>query len=345
MSMAPGPQNVFIPDHAASGKLVVDFSRNPKSFALPNYTLYVPVKKTEGRYVVMNVETAGRILNTDGSDAYWPDGADAPTGLGNEEEFTWESFLTKRYAEPFRIGELTAEQASWDILASQSRYAVQRTMTRRTQAVINLVTTTANWPSGHTSAVSSISGVTGKWDLSTTARKDIARSLHHGAETIHKATLGAVKPEDLIVVMSPGCAKKIALSQEIVDMVKGSPAAKEEIEKTLSRANRYGLPSTLYGYKVEIEDTVKVTSRKGATKVASYVLGDSTPFMCSRPGGLDGVEGAPTFSTISVMFKEEMTVESKHDRDSRRHLGRVVQDFGTELTATIAGFSFTAAVN
>lgn len=342
---APGQYGTFIPDHAATQGLVVDFSRNPSEFALAEWAQYVPVTKTEGRYVDMTVEQAGRILNTDGADFLWPDEGEAPTGYGNLETFSWSSYVTNRYAFPFRMGELAAEQASWDVLAHHARYSAQRCMTWRTQAAVTVATTSGNYAAANTSAVSSISGVTGKWDVSTTARKDIKRSFDHAAEIVLKGTLGAVKPEDMMIVMSPGCAKKIATSQEIVDHVKGSPSAEKELTKTLSRANRFGLPEDLYGYKIVIEDAVKVTSRKGATKATSYVLPDATPFMCSRVGGLEGLEGAPSFSTISIFMKEEMTVESKHDRDNRRHLGRCVDDFAAKGTAFISGFLFTAAVS
>ena len=56
------------------------------------------------------------------------------------------------------------------------------------------------------------------------------------------------------------------------------------------------------------------------------------------------MEGSPSFSTFTVFLKEEMTVESKHDRDNRRHLGRVVNDFAAKTVAPITGFLFTAAV-
>jgi hypothetical protein len=217
-------------------------------------------------------------------------------------------------------------------------------MTARTQAAVTLMTTAGNWAAAHTSAVSSISGVTGKWDVSTTARRDIKRSLDYAAETIVKATLGAVKQENLMVVMSPGCARRISVCQEIVDYIKGSPAAEKELVKTLSTPNRFGIPDTLYGYKVVIENAVKVTSRKGATKATSFVLGDTTPFMCSRVGGLEGIEGSPSFSTCQIFMYEELTTEQKHDRDNRRHLGRVVDNYAAKLVAGISGFLFTAAV-
>lgn len=341
----PGQYTTYVPSHAATNGLVIDYSRNPNTFALPEWTQYVPVDKNEGRYVKMTVEMASRILNTDGADFYWPDDGEAPTGYGNLETFSWEAYVTRRYAFPFRMGELAAEQASWDVLAHHGRYAAQRCMTWRTQSAVTLATTSGNYPTGHTSAVSSIAGVTGKWDVSTTALKDIKKSLDHGAETIFKATHGSVRPEDLMVVVSPGCAKKIATSQEIVDHIKQSPAAEKELVSTLSRANRFGLPMTLYGYPVVIEDAVKTTSRKGATDAKSYVLADTTPFMCSRPGGLEGIEGAPSFSSFTCFLKEEMSVESKHDRDNRRHLGRCVDDFAVVGTSLISAFLFTAATD
>lgn len=344
-STVAGQNSTYIPDHAASQNLVTDFSRNPKSFALAEWAQYVPVTKTEGRYLSMTVEMAGRILNSNLADFLWPDEAEAPTGYGNLEYFEWLSYVAKRYAFPFRIGQLAADQASWDVLAQHGRHAAQRCMTARTQAAVTLMTTAGTWPTGHTSTVSSISGVTGKWDVSTTARKDIKRSLDYAAETVLKATLGAVNQEDLMLVVSPGCARKMATSQEIVDHIKGSPSAEKELTETLSTANRFGLPKKLYGYNVVIENAVKVTSRKGATRATSFVLADSTPFMCSRPGGLEGVEGSPSFSTCTVFLQEEMTVEQKFDSDNRRHMGRVVDTYAVTATAPIAGYLFTSAVD
>lgn len=337
--------STFIPDHAASGGLVVDFSRNPKEFKLSEWCQYVPVEKVEGRYVLMTIEEGGRLINTNLADFFWADGADAPLGFGNLETFNWQSFSARRYAFPFIMGELGVEQASWDVLAAHARRAAQRAMTARTQAMSTIATTSGNYDATHTSAVSSISGVTGKWDVSTTARMDIKRSLDYAAEIILKDTLGAVKPKDLMVVMSPGCAKKMSVSQEVVDYVKGSKDAKDTIINTLGgEVNRFGMPEYLHGYKIVIEDAVKVTSRKGATKVATYALADTTPFMCSRVGGLEGVEGTPSFSTFQCFLKEEMTVESKHDKDNRRHLGRVVDHYAGKIVAPISGFLFTAAV-
>lgn len=337
----PGQFNTFLPNTAATKNLVIDFSRNPNKFALPKYVQYVPVKQNVGRYIEMTVEMAGRILNSDLSDLVWADNNDAPSGAAGQESFEFKGYLTQRYATAFQLGQMAVEQAEWDILAQHARIHAQRMMTARTVRVMAMVQNAANYAASNTAAVSAIG--TGKHDESTTARKDIKRSLDYAADIIRKNTLGAVEPKDLIFVCSPGYARKVAVSQELVDHIKGSTDALKEIEQGLGPNSQYGLPSRLYGYEVRVEDSYKVTSRKGATRVAAPVMDDTKPFMCSRPGDLEGVEGSPSFSSITLFLKEEMTVESKHDKDNRNHKGRVVDDYDEVLTAPSATFLFTSA--
>ena len=324
--------------------MVVDFSRNPSKFAIAKYAQIVPVKQNVGYYLKMTVEQAGRIVNSDLADMYWGDGQDEPSFNDGTESFDFLSFTSKRYASGFRIGYLAGEQAGWDILAQHSRIHAQRMMTGRTQLAATALQTSGNYDATHTSAVSSIPGVIGKWDVSTTARKDIKRSLDYAADQIRMDTLGAVDISDLMLVISPDCARAMSVSQEIVDYIKGSTDALKEIRGEIGPLNGYGLPETLYGYKVVVEDAVKVTSRRGATKVSSYVFGRTSPVMVARPGSLEGVYGSPTFSTITLFVKEEMTVESKNDPDNRRTRGRIVDDEVPILTASVSGFLFTSAV-
>jgi len=215
-------------------------------------------------------------------------------------------------------------------------------MTFRTLQVITTAQTSGNW-GANTSAVSSISGVTGKWDVSTTARTDIKRSLDYGQDQIRLATLGAVEPGDMMLVMSPLDARRISVSQEIVDFIKGSPDARQYIDNKLGPNAQYGLPQNLYGVTTVIEDAVRTTSRKGATAAKSYVCAAGSPFLCSRPGGLMGVDGAPSFSTLTVFAHEEMTQEVYDDPKHRRFEPNVVDDFDNKVTAPISGFLFTAA--
>ena len=343
----PSGQNTFVKSHEASGKLVVNFSRNVKDFALNRYVQIINGKKPAGYYLDITVEEAGRILQTDGANFLWPDGHDAPPGTDGTESFQWKEFICTRYAPAFRLGEIAIDAADWNILAMHAALKAQQAMTLRTQLCITALTTTGNYAASHTSAVASISGNTGTWADSTTARQDIKRSLNYAAEVILDDTLAVVKPEDLKLVMSSACAKEIAECQEIVDYIKGSSEALAQIRGELPGKNvMYGLPDKLYGYDVEIEVTRKVTSKKGATRAVSPVLASTTPFMCSRPGGLVGVEGAPSFSTcvLFVWDKYDMAVETKRDDDNKRTVGRIVDMHIAKIVASASGFLFTSAV-
>lgn len=343
-----GAPNTFVPSLDATNQLTIDFSRKPSSFPLNEYIQIIPVDKSVGLYAKLGIDEGARVKSATLLDRNWADGDDAPEGRGNTDTHEFLNYQTKRLAFPYRIGGKAVKEAAWDIIAKHGRMMAQAAMTARTQRVITLMTTSGNWPTANTSAVVSISGVQGKWDVSTTARVDIKRSIDYGMEQIHLATNGAVEPGGFRLVLSPGCARKISVSQEIVDYVKGSPDAMSYIRGNLGPNAQYGLPEVLYGAKVVIENTVKVTSKKGATRAASYVLSDSTPFLCHRSGDLVGAANSnevPTTSTACLFMLEEMTVESKYDEDNRVNKGRVVEDYDEKLTAGVAGFLFTAAVD
>ena len=341
----PSGQNVFVPDHDGSGRLVVDFSRNPNKFAIADYAQIVKPKRTIGYYMAMTVEEAGRIINSDLADFAWPDGAEAPQSQDGTESFEFKAFRCERFAFDYVLGDLTVEQASWDIKGQHARIKAQQAMTGRTQKAMTKLQTSGNWASTHTSAVSSISGNTGNWAASTTARQDIKRSLNYAADLILKDTLGAIDINDLMLVIAPTTAKALSETQEIVDHIKGSPDALAQVRGELPGKNAmFGLPDKLYGFPIVVEKTVKTTSRKGATRAVSYVCDYQKPIMVARPGGLEGVADAPNFSTVVLFMYEEMTVEDKHDTENRRLKGRVVENYAVELVASVSGFLFTGAV-
>lgn len=341
----PSSANVFIQDHDATGKMVVDFARNVKDFAVNKYAQIVPVKKMAGYYMVITVEEAGRILHTDLRNFSWPDGNVAPEGSEGTESFQFLGYETKRFAYPFQLGDLTIDQASWNILAQHSSIKARQAMTARTQLVITTATTTGNYDATHVIDVPALAGNSGKWSESTTARQDIKRSLMTMSERIMDDTLSALVPSDeLILVISSGLAQEIAQCQEIVDYIKASPDAYAQIRGELPNRNKmYGIPEKLYGFDVVIEATRKVTTKKGATTARSSMLAKGTPFMCSRPGGLVGVADAPNFSTHVVFAFEEMTVETLRDAPNRRTTGRVVENVVAKTVAPVSGGMFQNA--
>jgi hypothetical protein len=326
--------------------MTIDFSRNEKDFAINSYCQIQPVKLPIGYYRFVTVEEAGRIINIDMSQFAWADGMPRPEGWDGTESFEWRQFRCERYAFPTMLGDLTVDHASWDIRAEYAAKKAQQAMTARTQLAISSYTNAANYDPTHTSNVASIPGNSGPWSASTTARTDIKRSLDVAAQQILQDTLAAVNLNELMLVISPGCARQMAVSQEIVDHIKGSPDALAQIKGELPGRNAiFGLPDKLYGYPIIVEKTVKVTTRKGAaTTNRAFVLADGTPFMCARPGGLVGVFGAPSFSTLVIFMLEEMTVETIRDVNNRRTSLSVVENYAVVLTAPVSGYLFTGAV-
>lgn len=340
----PGASNVFVRDHDATNKMVIDFARNLNKFAVNQYCQIVPVKKIAGYYLEMTIEEAGRIVHSDLRNFSWPDGLPAPEGNEGTESHEFKGYETKRFAYPFLLGDLTIDQASWNILAGHSSIKSRQAMTGRTQLAITEATKDANYDASHVLDVTTISGNSGNWGQSTTARQDIKRSLTTAAEKILDDTLAAVELDDLILVISSGLAAELSETQEIVDHIKGSPDALAQVRGELPNKNViYGLPEKLYGFPLAVEKTRKVTTRKGQTTARSSVLPKATPFMTSRPGGLVGVADAPNFSTIVIFGQEEMTVETLRDNNNRRTIGRVVENLVVKVVAPSSGVLFKAA--
>lgn len=338
-----GGPNTYVPSYEASGKLKISFSRNVSSFKYLEYMHIIPVSQRTGYYLTITAENAARIVSVD--EREWPLGEDAPEGKGNTESFKFDLFGTDRRLFPFRIEQEAAALADWDVLAFHGEMAAQQAMTMRTQKAMTMLQTVGSWPAGNTADVATLA--TGNWDDSTVARQAIKKSIDYGIEQILLGTLASVSTKNMILVLSPTAARKIAASQEIADYVKGSqyslPRLMGKDEFGSSSSAQMGLPDYLYGVKVVVEDAVRVTSRKGGTLARTFVMDSDSALLLSRPGGVEGVKDSnkrANFSTVTAFMYEEMTVESKHDIDNRVHKGRVVEDYDHVMTAPASGFLF-----
>lgn len=336
MAAIPGGSNVYVPSHEASGKMVIDFSRNIKDFAVNKYTKLVKVDKDHGLYQKNNWDRNGLLLSLDGDDRLWRDGMTRPGGRDNLKEFEWLQYRTERFSEQFVIGDKAVNQASSDLIAIHSAMLAQQMMTLRTSKACRLIQTTGNHLSSHVLNVGNASITTGRWDVSTTARLDIRRSIDSAINVLLDDTLAAINVEDLYLVMGPTCAQKVAETQEIADMIKGSPEALAYIKGELRSQNpnaMFGLPPKLYNVNLIVEHTRAVTSKRRATKVVSHVCDNDKPFLIARPGGLEGVNGAPAFAAVTNFVYEEMKVETMRDKNNRRTTGTITDDYGYVLTS------------
>lgn len=338
----PSGSNTFVRDHAATNYLVTQYARNPKDFYLPRYIQYLPVKREAGYYLRLNAEQCMRLVGGESTENVWYDSADAPNRNDGTEKFAFADYKTERYAFPFKLGYKAREQAGWNIQDAEMANAAQRAMTSRTKLVHTVLETDSNWDTGHYLDVTTISGVTGTWDVSTTSRMDIKRSINYGMNVIRRATAGKVRSKkDLQLVISPTTAQKIGTSQEMINAFIQSVEARKQWEGKAPDYDDHGIPRYLYGVEVVIEDSVMVTSEQNASTVTrSDVCADDVAYLVARPGKLVAPSGGPTYSSVILFTYEDMTTELKDDPDNRVVKGRVVDDIGARMVAPASCFKF-----
>ena len=333
----PGAYNTYVPNPDATGNLIITFSRNPSEFALPQYVQYRPVTKSTGLFLRIDPDEAARILDVNLADYVWPDGADAPV-KAMTAEFRYEQYRAERFAYPMQLGNLAREEADWDIEGIHKMFDSQKAMTARTVKALGVLEDTSNWPADHIKWPHEYSDVY-SWEASTSADLAIKKGIQAAWIQIQKSTFSHVKYSDLQLVMSPETGANIATSQEIVDYVKQQPSAPAIIEGSKWGMDLMGLPTRLYGLPIVLEDSVKATGARGATSARSFVMTKGNAFVMARPGSIEAAAGGgPSFSTMTIFFKEEMTVESKVDVDNRRWNHRVVDHFDPIMTAPVSGF-------
>jgi hypothetical protein len=166
---------------------------------------------------------------------------------------------------------------------------------------------------------------------------------------INLETLGVVERPSLMTIINPNQARLWAESSEIHEYIKGSYWAKEELSQELQPNNKYGLPSALYGMAILVENCVKVTSRKAQTYAQPtkvLAMPDQQALVVARPGELEGVYGAPDFSTLTMFwFEDEMTQETFDDPRNRRTELHIVENTAEILTSPLSGYFLTSTTS
>ena len=332
-SVVGGGLSTYIPstNDLATGALQVEFTRTVNSFAITRYAQLVPTSKMTGYYLRQDTTDNTRITND--REFAWPLGNDRPTGKQNAFEFL--PYSTQRFAFPFYIPQETTAQASWDIVAQHARSKAQLAMTSRTNRAATALSA-ADWGGNTADNTLTIGG--GAWQNATDTNNFIQKTIQYVMRAVSKTTGGAVSPNQLIMVISPEIATTLSQSQEVRAYVKNYPAALSFLQGG-DTFSRWGIPPTLYGLSdVVVDDSVKTTSKKGAaTTVNSYIYGNGAYFL-SRPGGLVGVEGSNSFSTLQIFAYEDMTVEQFNDPLNRRIEGRVIDNSVSHVVAPASGF-------
>lgn len=339
--------NAFVPTYSAetSGRLAVDFSRNPKDFAVNNIAGTMVVDQPIGYYLHMKPEAQGRIVNSPQS-YVWADGAPCPVQVENAQDFEFIKYFTQRYVRTHALGYMSASFASWDLEASQARVLANQIMTMRTAAMYDVLQTSGNYLSGHVDTATNWGG--GAWSSATSANRYIQKTINGMRKQIAKTTFDTVKPEDFILVMGPDVAEATARSGEIADYVAQSPAAPEFLKYELwqSQTANYGLPPVLYGVRVLVDSSVKETAKIGATSSKSFLSGSSSVYMVAKPGALSSAIGGQSFGALTFFITKdwEMRVETIDVPLDARKILRVTDMWDVQMTAKEAAASATSVV-
>lgn len=333
------PQSTYVPSHEASDNLTIAFLRDPAKFPINRYAQRVLSNKMTGYYLYLNTDNAARVLNYDANS--WADGEDLPAGF--TEQFEWRTFSTERYAFPFRIGNLAMEQASWDILAAHAGINLQKGLTQQTAKVCAAMQTSGNW-TGATGTASATGG--GVWLNSSETNAYIRKTFNQVTKNIIQNTNGMVGPSDIVCVVNPDVATTMSQAPEIRDYIKQSPVAAAAIEYQGNYNAGYGLPDQLFGIKLVIEDTPKITSIEGAASTTrTWALSDDVAVFCARPGGLTAPVGGPSFSTLQLFEYGGVKVESINDPINKRTIGNCEINYDFKVAAPLSGYLVTDCIS
>jgi len=343
--VAPGGGlNTFVPTFsAATGQIQIEFTRSPNKFAITRYAQLVPVQQMAGFFLRIDEEETARVVTV--QDQLWPLGEDRPTGINSDFDFV--AYSCARYQASFHIPQESARQAQWDIVASHARIAAAKMMTHRCFRAASVISTDTSYPAANRYTGFAAGNLAGHYTTATAlvngnvlgstpafSAQDLFRT---AAEKIVLSTNGAVGPSDICAVMNPITARLFAETAGVQDYVKNYPAALNFLQGDAQFAT-YGLPSQMFGINVVVDDTVRVTNRKGSTKAVEFFYGTSSApgiAFVSRPGGMVGNEG-PSFSTVTVFAYEDMSVETLEDPWNRRIRGSVTDNSAIEITAPLA---------
>jgi hypothetical protein len=356
--------NAFIPE--AENQLI-GFMRSHTSYKYNQYVQLVPAKKRIGVYPKMHVDDPARLVNPNAFT--WEDGADRPdAGLGNGLRFDWAEFQTHRRNFPFRIGWLALEQSSLPLLSAHAAMVKNQALMDRTQKVIDLAETVGTWGDNTATANVLNDGAghldEGSSDPASPNYLAIKKCFNEVCRRVHVSSNGAMAQwkdgegdsafDGLMAIMSPDAAIALSNTSELHDYLARSPFALAQVEGRKPGQNTmWGLPDILYGVKIIVEDALRVyehpkasgaaaTTVGGASAPRRYIKNSDSIIFCARPGGIQGVEGAPSWSTFQLYhYGKELQLETEDDNRNRRTNGDVVIDDKVVVPASQSGFLVT----
>jgi hypothetical protein len=337
----PGGQTTYVP--TLSNDLAVIFARS--EFPINRYIGRRKVDKMVGYWRQMKNDNQVRAVRPE--DFYWPIGNDAPKLTTGNDAFTFQPYACKRYGYVSELGYEDVEQGAWDVLAETSMYRQSQGMTARSVRVATALTTSTNYPTANYAATSGAISGSGAWKSGTSSAPYIKVAVQYMQNLICQGTNGVVTPDDLILVMNPTTATtQVAQSQEFIDFLKQSPDSLSIFDgKNFNM--RWGLPPSIYGVQLVVDDTVKTTSAvnpASSTYTPAYTLPDNAVVMLTKQNAIKSAVGN-AFSTFQILeYTPGFEVFVYNDVKNRRYDVQVVENAAEVVFAGVSGF-YIASVN
>lgn len=343
--------DVFVPHFDQTAKLIVNYARDPKKYAVNQLMTVTPVDKPIGKFMRIKPEAQGRTSADFRNGRKWYDGSPRPIQVNTGQKHEWLEYFCQRNTVDFPLGYQTISNAVWDIVSTQSNALANLMMTDRAAEAYAVLQDSANYASGNTATATVSSGSGGKWDVSTSALRYIQKSLMYGVEKIVQATMNGVSADDLVLVVSPTVARQMAESGEVADYLAQNPDATRYIQGELFQKQlmQYGLPPRLYGINVVVDPLVVDSAALDTsdTTSKSFIAGATSAYLIARPGSIDSNAGGSSFSFLHCFsYKgEEMLVETVDDYINKRQILAVTDNRHIRSVASEAGFVFTEVVD
>ena len=363
-----GYQNVYIPGYMGDGelqkRLMVGFTLNEEEFPLNNYVTVFGADEPKFFYNRWYSADFARLPHATGLDMRWADGAERPRA-GEGPRFDAVSVETLRYGDLDYIGDQVVDLSKIGPLIPIRQQAMAgKFMLLRAAMTQTELTTSTNYPSSGTKhyyatwtalAADAVAqgypanyfGVSGVNFIGDGTLNDplIGKAIKHGVLQILKRSNGRVKPQDLMLLMNPNTANRLANTQEVRVYIAQQINAIDTIKGQGDTAiwPTFGLPNPLYGLKVLVDPTVKVTTKQDHVNEDSqvFVVQDGLFSIIARPGAVSGMPGSEGFGSLALWQDKKfaMKPETFPDPQNRRIALGFADKFAVQLAAPEVTFT------
>lgn len=353
---AIGPFNGTMP--VPTG-MVVGHMRDPKKAPYLRYAQMVPAPEIQFMYYKLDDDVPVALKSLD--DFAWAYDDYRPTGKAFQVRGEWIESRTVRYDFPYTVGEATIrvwQKNGVDPRMLFDRIRANHAVLHRASRTVTALQT-ASW-GGNTAALNTfLSTVGAGFDKSSGNQylidgtenpnfQIIKKAFNRVKRRIHLATNAAVTGDELVAVIPPIVAEKIAESGEMVEYLKGSPFAKDLTDPNV---RDWSLPPSYAGFTLVVEDTPRVYIAPNADGTVAdvtvpserdYILNTDEVLFVSRPGGLNSAYGFQNFSTVQIYhFNGESRVEAYSEPKHELVEGHVVLEDRVLVPAVRSGFRLT----